>query len=313
MRRPQHRIEDFMDATAITVRVPATSANLGAGFDCLGMALDMFASITVTFGGPVQPPTDDVGEKMVLSAMRAVYSAIEQDLPENIVVRYGLGIPLGRGLGASAVARVAGVLVANEHAGHPLDEEGCLAIASEMEGHSDNACPAMFGGIQVSVNAEGRWLHVPCRYPGNLFMSLLIPDYSMATKDARRVLPNEYSKADAIHNSGRLAMFVSALAAGRLDLLDEGTQDRFHQPQRATLFPPMYDLFAAAKQAGAHASWLSGAGSTIAAICSEAEARPVAAAMLERLEGEGLTGRSMVTRISPTGAEIGTVELVQPD
>jgi homoserine kinase len=302
-----------MDATAITVRVPATSANLGAGFDCLGMALDMFASITVTFGGPEQPPTEDVAEKMVHSAMRAVYSAIEKEMPPGTNVKYGVGIPLGRGLGASAVARVAGVLVANEYAGHPLDDEGCLAIASEMEGHSDNACPAMFGGIQVSVHSEKGWLHVPCGYPRDLYMALLIPDYSMATKDARRVLPDGYSKEDSIHNSGRLAMFISALAAGRLDLLDEGTQDRFHQPQRATLFPPMYDLFTAAKGAGAHAAWLSGAGSTIAAICSEAEARPVAAAMLERLEAEGLTGRSMVTRISPTGATIGTVELVNPD
>ena len=225
---------------------------------------------------------------------------------------YGVGIPLGRGLGASAVARVAGVLVANEYTGHPLDEDSCLAIVSEMEGHSDNACPAMFGGVQVSVHAENGWLHVPCRYPGNLYMALLIPDYSMATKDARRVLPEAYSREDAVHNSGRLAMFIAALAAGRLDLLDEGTQDRFHQPQRATLFPPMYDLFAAAKGAGAHAAWLSGAGSTIAAICSEAEARPVAAAMLAQLEGEGLTGRSMVTRISAEGAKIGTVELVNP-
>jgi len=302
-----------MDATAITVRVPATSANLGAGFDCLGMALDMFASVTVTIGGAEQPPTDDVGEKMVLSGMRSVYSAVEQDMPEAIQVRYGLRIPLGRGLGASAVARVAGVLVANEHAGHPLDPEACLAIASELEGHSDNACPAMFGGIQVSVHADDRWLHVPCRYPGNLYMALLIPDYSMATKDARRVVPDQYSRTDAVYNSSRLAMFVAALGAGKLDLLDESTRDRFHQPQRATLFPPMFDLFAAAKDAGAHATWLSGAGSTIAAICSKAEARPVAAAMLEQLEAEDLKGRSMVTRISPTGAEIGTVELVQPN
>jgi len=272
----------------------------------------MFASITVTFGGPERPPTEDVGEKMVLSAIRAVYAKIEKELPPTVSVNYSVGIPLGRGLGASAVARVGGVLVANEFTGHSLDEQGCLALASEMEGHSDNACPAMFGGVQVSVHSDKGWLHVPCRYPGNLYMALLIPDYSMATKDARRVLPDSYSKEDAVHNSGRLAMFVAALAAGRLDLLDEGTQDRFHQPQRATLFPPMYDLFAAAKGAGAHAVWLSGAGSTIAAICSEGESRVVASAMLERLEGEGLTGRSMVTRISPTGAAIGTVELVNP-
>jgi homoserine kinase len=300
-----------MQPTAITVRVPATSANLGAGFDCLGLALDMFASITVTFSGREQPPTDDVGEKMVLSAVRAAYQRMGRPTPEGIRARYGLSIPLGRGLGASAVARVAGVLAANEFEGKPLSVDDCLAVAGDLEGHGDNACPAMFGGLQVCVPAGDRYLHAPVRFPADTQMAILIPDHSMATKEARKVLPETYSKADAVHNIGRSALFVAAMAAGALDLLDEATQDRIHQRQRAVLFPPLFDIFAAAKGAGACAAWLSGAGSSVAAICPDDGARPVAAAMQAALESAGMGGRTLVTRIARKGAEVAKVELAE--
>ncbi|NUQ56524.1 MAG: hypothetical protein HUU14_11610 [Dehalococcoidia bacterium] len=130
-------------------------------------------------------------------------------------------------------------------------------------------------------------------------------------EDARRVLPESYSKADTVHNIGRAALFVAAMAAGRMDLLDEATQDRVHQPQRAALFPPLFDIFTAAKGSGAHAAWLSGAGSSVAAICSGEGVREVAAAMLGALEGAGMTGRTLVTRIAPKGAEVATVELLE--
>src|SRR5688500_9863278 len=129
-----------MDAIAVTVRVPATSANLGAGFDCLGLALDLFAEITVTFCDAPLPPTDDVGERMVLTAARSAYAKMGRPVPEGIQARYAISIPLGRGMGASAVARVAGVLAVNEKEGRPLDNDACLAVASDLEGHGDNAC-----------------------------------------------------------------------------------------------------------------------------------------------------------------------------
>ncbi|OAI40327.1 hypothetical protein AYO38_05990 [bacterium SCGC AG-212-C10] len=299
-----------MQATAVTVRVPATSANLGAGFDCLGLALDLFASITVTFGGAERPPTEDVGEKMVLSAARATYTRLGKPAPEGLSAHYTVAIPLGRGLGASAVARVAGALAVNEFEGSPLDPETVMSIASDLEGHGDNACPAMFGGMQACVEANGRYLRVACSYPADAHMAILIPDHSMATKEARKVLPDSYSKPDVIHNTGRAALFVAAMAAGRTDLLDEATQDRVHQPQRSALFPPLYDVFAAAKGAGAWAAWLSGAGSSVAAICPEGAARDASAAMLETLKAANMTGRSLVTRIAKDGASVSRVELV---
>ncbi len=300
-----------MEPTAITLRVPATSANLGAGFDCLGLALDIFASITVTFSSTEQPPTDDVGEKMVITAIKQTFLRLERDAPAGIRVRYNLAIPLGRGMGASAVARVAGVLAANEITGHPLDDDEMLGIASDLEGHGDNACPAMFGGMQVCVAHEGRYIRAACRYPADTAIALLIPDHSMATKDARKVLPESYSRADAVHNVGRAALFVAAMSSGRMDLLDAATDDRIHQRQRSALFPPMFDIFTAAKGAGAHAAWLSGAGSSIAAIAPEAAGRDVAAAMLRTLESAAMTGRSLVTRIAREGATVAKVELVE--
>jgi homoserine kinase len=301
-----------MQTTAVTVRVPATSANLGAGFDCLGLALDLFASITVTFGDREQPPTQDVGEKMVLTAIRQTYQRMDRVCPAGLRAVYNVAIPLGRGLGASAVARVAGVIAANEVEGHPLDENACLTVASDLEGHGDNACPALFGGLQVCVQArDGDYIRAASAYPANVQMAILIPDHSMATKDARKVLPDNYSKADAVHNVGRAALFVAAMASSRLDLLDEATQDRIHQQQRSVLFPPLFEVFAAAKGAGAAAVWLSGAGSSVAAICTEEHARATSAAMLETLQSFGMTGRSMVTRIAREGAQVAKVELVR--
>lgn len=298
-----------MSATAITVRVPATSANLGAGFDSLGLALDLFASVTVTFSEPEQLPPEDVGEKMVITAVRQAYARFGKELP-GVRARYNVAIPLGRGLGASAVARVAGVLAANEYAGHPLDEAAVLTLASDLEGHGDNACPALFGGMQVCVAEGGRYLRAPCRYPRDVSLAVLIPDHSMPTKEARKALPETYPRADVVHNTGRAALFVAAMAAGRVELLDAATDDRIHQRQRASIFPPMFDIFAAAKGAGAYAAWLSGAGSSIAAICPEDGARPVAAAMQAALEAAAMTGRSLTTRIASEGASVTKIELV---
>jgi len=300
-----------MQATAVTVRVPATSANLGAGFDCLGLALDLFASITVTFGEIEQPPTDDVGEKMVLTAIRQTYLRLGKQAPSGIRARYNLSIPLGRGLGASAVARVAGVIAVNEIERRVMNEGQCLDIASDLEGHGDNACPALFGGMQVCVQAaDGHYRRVACRYPADAAMAILIPDHSMPTKEARKALPDQHSRADIVHNTGRAALFVAAMAAGDMELLAEATDDRIHQRQRSSLFPPMFDVFASARKAGAHAAWLSGAGSSIAAICPEGPAREIAAAMLETAQAQGFNGRSLVTRIARDGAAVSKVELV---
>jgi homoserine kinase len=214
-------------------------------------------------------------------------------------------------LGASAVARAAGVVAANEFAGNPLAAGDVLTLVSELEGHGDNAAPALLGGMQVCVHAGDHYVAVPCRYPESAAMAILIPDHSMPTKEARKALPDGYSRADTVHNIGRAALFVAAMAQGRMDALREATDDRVHQPYRASIFPPLFTIIDAARAAGAHATWLSGAGSSVASICDAGCGREVAAAMLDALRAAGMAGRSLVTKIAREGTSVSRIELVE--
>lgn len=289
-------------ADSVSVRVPATSANLGPGFDCLGIALDLWATITVSVvaAGGEAPP--EPMAHMALVAARLVFDRIGRPAPA-LTARYEGRIPIARGLGASAVARVGGVVAANALAGDRLDREELLAIATELEGHADNAAPALFGGLQVSVVEDGRVLHTAAPLPAGLSAVLFVPELRMPTKESRRLLPKVLPRADAVHNIGRASLLVAAMARGRFDLLDAATQDRLHQPARSQLFPAMFDIFAAAKRAGAHCAYLSGGGSTICALATANQdgiARAMAAAAAER----NTAGETIITVPTQCGAEI---------
>lgn len=285
---------------SVSVRVPATSANLGAGFDCLGMALDLWGTITITpaeRGGDEEP----MGH-MALTAARALFERTGRAAPP-LAARYVGQIPIARGLGASAVARVGGALAANIIAGDPLDGEELLALVSELEGHADNAAPALFGGFQVAVVDEGRVLHTAVPIPAGLSGVLLVPDLRMPTKESRRLLPDSLSRSDAVHNIGRAALFVAAMARGRFDLLDAATDDRLHQRPRSQLFPAMYDIFRAAREAGAHCAYLSGGGSAICALAT-ANQREIADAMLEAAARRDMVAQTIITAPTTQGAEV---------
>ncbi len=285
---------------SVTVRVPATSANLGPGFDCLGMALDLWATITLTAG---QTGTEDEPmAHMALVAARAAYERAGRKTPP-LAARYEGRIPIARGLGASAVARAGGVVAANALAGRPLDREELLAVAADLEGHADNAAPAIFGGFQVSVIQDGRVLHTSVPLPRGLSAVLFVPELRMATKESRKLLPDALSRADVVHNTGRAALLVAAMARGRFDLLDAATDDRLHQRPRSQLFPAMYDIFAAAKGAGAHCAYLSGGGSTICALAT-AEQQRIAEAMLRAAVERDTPGETIITSPTADGAEI---------
>lgn len=285
---------------SVTVRVPATSANLGPGFDCLGMALDLWGTITVTAGqsGGEEEPMGH----MALVAARAVYERAGKKTPP-LAAQYKGHIPIARGLGASAVARVGGVVAANVLAGRPLDREELLAVATALEGHADNAAPAVFGGFQVSVIEEGRVLHTSAPLPRGLYAVLFVPELRMATKESRKLLPDALSRADVVHNTGRAALLVAAMARGRFDLLDAATGDRLHQRARSKLFPGMYDIFAAARDAGAHCAYLSGGGSTICALAT-AEQERIAEAMFRAAAKRETPGETIITTPAAGGAEV---------
>lgn len=289
-----------MPPSSISVRVPATSANLGPGFDCLGLALDVWATITLSTKAS---PGDHPLARMADNAARALFAAAELPPPSGYAASYEGSIPIGRGLGASAIARAGGVLAANALAGDPFDREHLLFLATELEGHADNVAPALFGGLQVVVRNRQNITRIGVPLPEGLKAVLLVPELSMPTQKSRKLLPQSLSRADAVHNASRAALLVAALGQGRFDLLDEATKDRLHQPARAKLLPGMYSIFDAAKAAGAHCAYLSGGGSTICALCSDNE-QEIADAMLEAARSRDVAAETLITAPTERCAEI---------
>jgi homoserine kinase len=286
--------------SSVVVRVPATSANLGPGFDSLGLALALTQDVTVALGH--QPETNDGLARLVLDAARSAYRLARVEVPE-LCASGAQTIPIGRGLGASAAARAAGIVGANVLMGGKLSDEQMLTLGAGLEGHADNMAPALFGGLRVVVRTGGGYRHIAARLAPGLKVVLYIPDFEMPTGESRKLLPTELSKDDAVHNIGRAALLVAALGAGEWSLLDVATQDRLHQPARAKIFPGMPEIFAAAMHAGALCAYLSGGGSTIAAFVTDGEEQ-VARAMMREATAHGYPGRTEITTPSATGTVI---------
>lgn len=294
----------------LTVHAPASSGNLGAGFDALSMALDLCNEFSAE-------PSDrllieNVGEgadslptgpkHLLYQAIQQVYAATGRAAPP-LRLRCVNRIPLSRGLGSSSSAISAGLLLGNRLCGDPLSMDELLALATEMEGHPDNVAACLLGGVQVSVQHGDRVLH--CRVPLKLALKavLFVPDFAMDTREARRLLPAQVPLADAVFNLGRSALMVAALATGRADLLRAAAEDRLHQAPRTALFPALPDMLNAALEAGALAAWLSGAGSTVLAL-SDGPAEPIGAALERCAARHQITGRTRVVAIRERGAEI---------
>jgi homoserine kinase len=292
-----------MPAKRIVVRAPATTANLGPGFDCLGMALDLWAEMVITAAEEALPPAGPPLGGMVVEAAQRLFSHVGKQSPTGLSAEFRQEIPVARGLGASAVARAAGLLAANALLGEPLEREEMLALGSELEGHADNMAPVLFGGLQVAVREGDGVFHAGLAVPAGLRAVLFVPDMEMPTQESREVLPEFLSREDAVYNIGHAALLVAALASGRLNLLDVATRDRLHQPARAKVFPPMEAIFRAARQAGAVGVFLSGGGSTILAFASQGE-EAIAQAMAEAAAGEGTKGHTIVTAPTNAGAQV---------
>ena len=293
-----------MPSQRAKVRVPATSANLGPGFDCLGMAVDLWAEVTVETRPESLPPADGGINAMIEKAALALYEAVGAPAPTGLAIAWAGGkVPLARGLGASACARVGGLMAANALLGAPLSAEEILPLAARLEGHADNVAPALFGGLQVVVEEQGRLVHLGTTVPAGLKAVLLIPEMALPTDESRRLLPRELSREDAVHNIGRAALLMAALSHGRLDLLDVATRDRLHQPARGQLFTAMDDVFRAAREAGAFCAYLSGGGSAILALTKGGEEQ-VAQAMMKAAQAGGFEATSLITAPSEHGARV---------
>ncbi len=271
------------------VRVPASSANLGPGFDTLGMALTVHAEI-----GAGDAPDGAL--------------QLDEHHPATIAFRRHGGegqlwlrspIPVGRGMGFSGAVRVGGLVAAHaqrhggDHDALIAARHELLALATELEGHADNVAASLYGGIVAT--AGGRAVRVPMNFDPAMVM--WVPSTVTSTDESRTKLPNEVSMEDAVFNVGRTALLVAALASGEVDALREATRDRLHQRVRLASASASAAAMAAALDAGAWGAWLSGSGPTIAAMCAVDEADALAAALPSE-------GHTKILRIDHVGAEI---------
>jgi len=292
----------------VRVQVPATTANMGPGFDTLGMALKMYnviemealghgLQIEVEGDGADQIPRDN--RNIVYIAAARVFK-VSGFSPAGLRIKIINNIPLARGLGSSAAAIVGGLVAANIVSGNKLNERELLSIATDL-GHPDNVAPALLGGIVISAVVEGEVIYSKIGAPPKLKCVVAIPDFTLPTKLAREVLPQSVSIGDAVFNISRAALLVAALIKGDFNLLATAMEDKIHQPYRASLIPGMKKVFAAAKLAGARGIVLSGAGPTLIAFCDE-NAPLIASVMKETFWQGGINARVTELEPNPVGA-----------
>jgi len=298
----------------IIIKVPATSANLGPGFDALGLALDLWNETVITpakdFGVTVKGEGADrvsAGKNnLIVRAAQKLAERAGESLPPFHAECMNK-IPLSSGMGSSSAAILTGLLGANMLLENPLSNEEILNLASEMEGHSDNVAPAMMGGLVVSTVEDGRVIAhkiVADRDAERpLHITIVLPDFYLPTKQARAALPRNVSMKNAVHNISRTALVVEAFRTGDLDLLGKAMTDKLHQPYRLKLIPGALSAMEAARRAGAAAVALSGAGPSLIAFSSKAESA-IGESMKRAFEAAGLKARIFHLRVSSRGAEI---------
>lgn len=299
-------------ARSVTVRAPATSANMGPGFDCLGIALDIWNTVRVDLGetgfeihglGKGELPSGQ--DNLVAQAFRMACEEAGARTPDARFTCTN-AIPLGRGLGSSSAAAVAGIVAANELLDLGMDEEAMLALAAQVEGHPDNSAAALYGGCQIVVREGGRFVTSSVRVPERVRAVLFVPDSPMPTSESRSLLPTDAPMEDVVFNLGRVGLLVNALATDDLDLLRVATQDRLHQPHRQSIFHPMRVILRAATDAGAFGAFLSGAGSSVLALTSGRE-MTIGYEMAEAASKAGVEGEVVVTGVGGRG--VGVVDL----
>ena len=293
----------------VRVRVPATSANLGPGFDALGLALALYNEVTLEEADRVSVAVAgegsgrlDEGAKNVVARGIALAFEVAGRAFRGARVHCVNRIPLSRGLGSSAAAWVGGLVAANALMGEPLDREALLAAATRAEGHPDNVAAAILGGLTVSCADGPQVTAVSLPVPREIEWVVLVPETESSTREARALLPESVPRADAIFNVQRVSLLLAALGTGRADLLAQAMQDRLHQPYRLRLFPWMDAVAAAGREAGALGCVLSGAGPSMIAAVRPRAGESVVRAMERALRGAGIGGRALHLPVDATGA-----------
>lgn len=287
--------------TAVTAIVPATTANLGPGFDCLGVALALYnqvrftrldpqggTALAIAVAGEEADRVPRDGSNLVYRSYCALFEKVGRS-PLPVQIEINLGIPLARGLGSSATAIAAGLVGANFLLGNLLSPNEVADLAISLEGHPDNIIPALLGSGRLSATrGDGAWVHVEVPWNAAIVPVIAIPNFELSTEEARRVLPPHYSRADAVFNASHLGLLLRGLADGRIDWLQAAMQDRIHQPYRTQLIPGFEAVRGAAIAAGAAETVISGAGPTLLALAHQDTAAAVAAAMQQAWQQVGI-------------------------
>ena len=292
----------------IRVKVPATTANMGPGYDVLGMALSQYSTFQCQEDDKISlsikglESEKDHEANLVVRSMNHLFKYVDK-YPKGYKLEIINDIPLARGMGSSASAIVGGLLVANYLVGANLDQDEILKLATQIEGHPDNVAPALMGNIVLSTKApDDQVIYHSIKPFDDLTCVLFIPDYEVSTSMSRAVLPQSISMADAVHTSGHLSLMLAGFMTGNKDLIGQTMVDRLHEPYRKSLIKNFDDFKASALEVGAFAFSLSGSGSTIIAYCDHDSAPHVKRAFKEVSQKYSISGTSKIIAPCSQGA-----------
>jgi len=294
----------------IQIRVPATSANLGPGFDCLGLALSLYNFITIEKGsfsialaGPYSSgiPTDETN--LVWQSMLRLWETVDFPIPA-VKISLENNIPPARGLGSSSAAIVGGLVAANAFANFPLSQHDLLQLAAGLEGHPDNITPAFLGGVTLAVPTTSLVLPRQLVASPKLKAIAIVPAVVLNTKTSRNVLSPLVSRQDAVFNIAHTALLVEAFLKEDYTHLAEAAQDRMHQEQRSTLIPGLSEVLKRATEAGAYCAFLSGSGPSLLALTAPGTERQIADALIKTLSGLGTSAQALLLDFDRTGVQL---------
>ena len=294
----------------IRIDIPATSANLGSGFDSLGIALTMCNRVwmeeadelKITTTDKIKVPTDETN--LIYWAARHLYQIGGKTLPGLHIIQEN-NIPMARGLGSSSACIVAGILGANRMLGSPMSQSDLINLAAQIEGHPDNTSPAISGGLVASAMEGKRVYSVSVPVSGKISFAVMIPPFELKTEKARGVLPTEYSREDTVFNLSRSALMTASLFSGDLQNLRVAVQDRIHQPYRSGLIENYDQVFRMSYELGSLGTYVSGAGPTIISMIPTEGAEEFMSACDSHLQDRGINGwRVEFLHTDPQGARI---------
>ena len=299
----------------LRIRIPATTANLGSGFDCIGAALKLYnefeiefvktGSLTVEIRGEGKKSLPAGKNNIIISTINEVLKAHKYNKPVNAHILIKNNIPVARGLGSSATAYLAGAITANKLLKNKLSNRELLSIVAKKEGHPDNAVPSLLGGICIAScdnDFNCRWERlIP---PKDIKVVIGIPEFELSTKKARNILPDKIPIKDAVFNMSRVALLTLALLQKKYELLSVAMEDRLHQPYREKLVPGLREIINKTRAAGAYGAALSGAGPSVISLCNPNNTEKIAKLIQNIWISKRIKSRCLILDFDNTGTQI---------